>query len=145
MTLGNGQGGDPPPPPIFFPNACAGSWGSSETTHALAYEGYTSGQPGAEHELFIEACDQSGTQHVELEVPLFGLGSSATDSGDFLRQDGATFTTTNGITVTITSYGPVPGLIEGTYTGTMDNTNGTGSTTTVGAFSLCHVSSFLPP
>jgi hypothetical protein len=124
---------------------CSGGWGSNESTRPVAYEGYTSGQPGGQHELFIEACatNASGVESLAFEVPLFGAGQASTDSAELTLSDGTNFQATNGVTVGITVYGPEHERVEGTYYGTMQTSSG--SKYVEGSFRLCHVGAFLPP
>jgi hypothetical protein len=137
------MGGDPPPV-IALNRSCPNGWGSNETKYAVGYEGYTSGLPGAMHELFIEGCQgPQGPGHLALQVPLFDVGMSPTDSGLF-QLSGTSWQTTNGITVTITSFGGMHQLIEGSYDGMMSDGGGQ-QHHVAGAFGVCHVADYLPP
>ncbi|HVY46161.1 MAG TPA: hypothetical protein VHB21_09795, partial [Minicystis sp.] len=135
-------GGDPPPPGDDLAYGCPNGWGSNETSHAVAYDGYVGPGPNSQHELFMRGCDANGSHEIDVQVPLFAPGSSATDAFTYTLP-GTTEQTDHGVTVTVTSYGPSDGYIEGSYTGHVQVANITQPVQ--GQFKLCHVASFLPP
>jgi hypothetical protein len=141
MSIGGTSG--EPPPVWTLDIACEGSWGSEQTSHALGYSGYTGGGPGSKHETFLEACSSSGPERLAMRVPLFAPGTSKTDAAVF-SLSGQQWTTGGGLVVTIRSYGPVNGLIEGEFKGTLTSSSGSADDM-AGAFRVCRVSDFLPP
>ena len=123
--------------------SCAGDIGATDTTHALAYEGYSSGGPNSMHELTLDACESMGALHFSAAVPLFAPGTNDSDRAEF-DADQTHLQTTNGLTFTLTALGPQGGAVVGSYSGTLVDDHGAPELVN-GDFKLCRIPDFLPP
>jgi hypothetical protein len=120
-------------------SSCFGSWGQS--LGAESGNAFLASQDGATM-LRLEVCDgpsDTGFPMLRLEVELDDVGYVEMGRAFFATSDSESYSTDAAVTMTITEFPPIGGIIRGEYTATVEAAGMGTSKEIAGWFGVCHV------
>jgi hypothetical protein len=123
-----------------------GSWGGGVTKTAVGYRA-GGGPPPGSYGTVLRGCTASAPMAQELDIAVMnasGPGQYTAGSVGYTDEMGKTWNSTVSMTVTISSFGPVGGSIDGTLA-IIVSQGGNAAHSLDGTFHVCRVPDFLAP